>query len=197
LAAPGKTRLALQAAAELVGAYPLGAYFVTLTPLSDPGLVLPTIARTFGVADTAGGPVAEAIGEYLAGRRVLLVLDNFEHVLQATPGVGALLAAAPGLTVLATSRIPLHLAAEHEYAVPPLAMPDPGHLPEAASLGQYDAILLFLERARAVRTEFEVTTANARAIAELCARLDRLPLAIRTRGCAIKTSRAHCAPGSP
>src|SRR5262245_41105184 len=170
----GKTRLALQAAAELVDELPQGAYLVALAPISDHTLVVPAIAQTLGLAQTG----VAALGEHLARQRLLLVLDNFEHLLDAAHAVGELLAAAPSLKLLATSRIPLHLAAEHELPVPPLALPDPAHLPEPSTLSQYDAVELFVERARAVKPEFEVTTANAPAVAELCIRLDGLPLAI-------------------
>jgi predicted ATPase/DNA-binding SARP family transcriptional activator len=174
----GKTRLALQAAAELIEDFSHGVYLVALAPLSDPGLVLPAISQTLGLRESDVPSVAETLGSFLADRRVLLVLDNFEHVLAAAPPLGDLLVGAPGLKLLVTSRIPLHLAAERERPVPPLALPDPAHLPEFASLSQYEAVALFVERAQAVRGEFEVSAANAPALAELCVRLDGLPLAI-------------------
>ena len=114
------------------------------------------------------------------------MLDNFEHVLEAAPRVADLLAAAPQLKLLVTSRIPLHLSGEHEYPVPPLALPDPAHLPEVSSLSQYEAVALFVERARAVKADFAVTNANAPAVAEICVRLDGLPLAIELAAARVK-----------
>ena len=168
----GKTRLALQAAAELLEDFQQGVYLVALASLADAELVLPTIAQALGLAGS------ERLPERLRDQQLLLVIDNFEHLLDAAPAVGELLAGAPGLRVLVTSRIPLHLAGEHEYPVPPLALPDPARLPEPGSLRQYDAIALFVERARAVKPDFEVTNDNAPAVAELCVRLDGLALAI-------------------
>jgi predicted ATPase/DNA-binding SARP family transcriptional activator len=174
----GKTRLGFQAAAELIEDFPQGVFVVALAPLADPQLVLPAIARTLGLEEAAGTPLLETLAAFVADRRILLVLDNFEHVLDAAPALGELLAAAPALKLLVTSRIPLHLAAEHEFPVPPLALPDPTHLPEFTSLSQYEAVGLFVERARSVKADFEVSAANAPALAELCVRLDGLPLAI-------------------
>jgi hypothetical protein len=114
----GKTRLGLQAAAELIEDFPHGVLLVALAPLVDPDLVVPTIARTLGLERSGADSIAETLASFLGGRRVLLVLDNFEHVLDAARQVGDLLAAAPELKVLATSRIPLHLAAEREFSVP-------------------------------------------------------------------------------
>jgi predicted ATPase/DNA-binding SARP family transcriptional activator len=174
----GKTRLALQAAAELVDELPDGAFFVALAPLDDPDLVVATIAQTLGLAQSAATPIAETLARHLAERQLLLVLDNFEHLLETAPAVAALLAAAPGLKMLVTSRSPLRLAAEHELPVPPLELPDPSRLPDPASLSLYDSVALFVERARAVKPDFELSDANASAVAELCVRLDGLPLAI-------------------
>ncbi len=174
----GKTRLGVQVAAELVEHFPHGVFFVALAPVVDPDLVMPTVARTLGIADKSNTPLLEVLVAHLRNRKLLLVLDNFEHLLKAAPPLGDLLAAAPNLKMLVTSRIPLHLAAEHEFAVPPLGLPDPTNLPHVSSLPQYDAVALFIERARAVKDDFEVTSANAPAIAEICIRLDGLPLAI-------------------
>src|SRR5262249_30907262 len=120
----GKTRLALQAATELLDDYRDGVFFVALAPLDDHELVLPTIAQTLGLARTPAIPVAETLRGHLASRSLLLVLDNFEHLLEAATGVGELLAGAPTLRVLATSRSPLRLSAEHQLTVPPLELPD-------------------------------------------------------------------------
>ena len=114
------------------------------------------------------------------------MLDNFEQVLEAAPLVGELLSAAPRLKVLATSRIPLGVYGEHEYAVPPLSVPDPKRLPPIEALSQYEAVRLFIERARAAKAGFEVTNDNAPAVAEICARLDGLPLAIELAAARIK-----------
>jgi predicted ATPase/class 3 adenylate cyclase len=168
----GKTRLALQAAAELVEDFPQGVFLVALEPIADPALLLPTIGQTVGARETA------SLSDFLAPKQILLVLDNVEHLLEATPALSTLLAAAPQLKLLVTSRTPLHLSGEHELQVPPLALPDPDHLPDAAALSQYEAVALFVERARAVKADFAITNANAPAVAEICVRLDGLPLAI-------------------
>jgi predicted ATPase/class 3 adenylate cyclase len=168
----GKTRLALQAAAELVEDFPQGVFLVALEPIADADLLLPTIAQTIGAKEL------QSLKDVLAPKRLLLVLDNVEHLVEATPALSDLLAAASQLKLLVTSRTPLHLSGEHELQVPPLDVPDPKHLPEIDALSQYEAVALFLERARAVKADFAVTAANAPAIAEICVRLDGLPLAI-------------------
>ncbi len=174
----GKTRLGLQAAAELVEDFPQGVFLVALEPIADPALVLPTIAQTVGLKETATAPIADSLKEFLAHKQLLLVLDNVEQLVEAAPELAELLAAAPQLKLLVTSRTPLHLSGEHEFPVPPLSLPDPAHLPEIASLSQYESVALFIERARAVKADFAVTDANAPAIAEICVKLDGLPLAI-------------------
>ncbi len=174
----GKTRLALQAAADLIEDFPQGVFLVALAPITDPALVLPTVAQTLGLNEHGTVRLVESLSNYLRDRQLLLVLDNFEHLLDGATSIGELLASAPGLKVLATSRTPLRLAAEHEYPVPPLELPDPAHLPDVSSLSQYEAVALLVERARAVKADFAVTDANAPAVAELCVRLDGLPLAI-------------------
>jgi len=168
----GKTRLALQAAAELVEEFPQGVFLVALEPIADPELLLPTIAQTVGAKEP------RALKDALGQQRLMLVLDNVEHLVEAGPALSELLAGAPQLKLLVTSRIPLHLSGEHELQVPPLGVPDPAHLPEIDALSQYDAVALFVERAQAVKADFAVTSANAPAIAEICVRLDGLPLAI-------------------
>jgi predicted ATPase/DNA-binding SARP family transcriptional activator len=171
----GKTRLALAVADALEPELRDGAVFVNLAPLADPELVVPTIAEALDVREGVRSLV-EGVSEHLSERRLLLVLDNFEQLLSAAPLVGELLAAAPRLWVLATSRAPLHLAAEHEYPVPPFDVPDAG-LPFEA-LVQTDALRLFAARARAVDHAFELDETSAAAVAGVCARLDGLPLAI-------------------
>jgi predicted ATPase/class 3 adenylate cyclase len=174
----GKTRLSIQAAHDLLGEYEDGAFFVPLASITDPSLVVPTIAETLSVPEDPTRMPIESLTDHLAGKEVLLVLDNFEQVLEAAPEVGALLTSTERVSVLATSREPLGLSGEHEYPVPPLGLPDIRHLPSLASLSQYEAVALFIERARAVRPDFEVTNENAPAVAEITTRLDGLPLAI-------------------
>jgi predicted ATPase/class 3 adenylate cyclase len=173
----GKTRLSLQLAAEATEGYPDGVHWVPLGLIGEASLVLPTIAQAVGLPDPRGR-AREHLVEHLADKRVLLVLDNFEQVLDAGPEIAELLEHLPGVTVLATSRSPLRIYGEHEYPVPPLAVPDPRHLPDLESLSHFASVALFIERAGAVRPGFRVDATNAPAIAEICARLDGLPLAI-------------------
>ncbi len=175
----GKTRLAIQVAAGVADAFAAGVAFVSLAPLADPELVAPGIARTVGVTEAGGPPLAERLQAHLRDQHLLLVLDNFEQVLAAAPLVTDLLAAAAHLKVLVTSRAPLRLSGEHEYPVPPLALPaDPCHPPPVERLRRYAAVRLFSERARAITPDFQLTEATAPAVAAICARLDGLPLAI-------------------
>ena len=174
----GKTRLALQAAAELLDDFADGVYFVELATISDASLVAPTIAKTLGMKETSDQTLVEGLKAYLRLKHMLLVLDNFEQILEAAPLVMELLVAAPKLKVLVTSRMLLRLYGEHEFVVPPFAVPDPAHLPALERMIEYDAIRLFIERAQAVKADFTITKTNAPAIAEICARLDGLPLAI-------------------
>src|SRR5688572_21526390 len=147
----GKTRLAFKVAAELLDDFEHGVFPVELAPIGDPALVPSTIARALGVADAGGRPVVEALKDYLSRRSLLLVPDNFEHLLPATPLLAELLASSAGFKVLATSREPLRVRGEREYAVLPLALPDPGRPPSAAALRDYAAVALFVERAQAIR----------------------------------------------
>ncbi len=174
----GKTRLALQVAAELLEDFVDGAYFVDLAPISDPALVASTIAQPLGVPEIGDQPLIVGLKAHLKRKQKLLLLDNFEQVLSAAPLVVELLAAAPKLKVLITSRAVLHVSGEHEFVVPPLALPNPAERPPLERLIQYDAVRLFIERAQAVKADFSVTNETAPAIAEICARLDGLPLAI-------------------
>jgi non-specific serine/threonine protein kinase len=182
----GKTRLALEAARAVGGAFPDGVVVVPLAGLADPALVPAAIAQALGVRETAEEPPLEALRAALRGARLLLVLDNFEHLLAAAPLVPALLAVCPGLTALATSRAPLRVTGEHEHPVPPLTLPGPGaggaRAPGPpgtdAGGGASEAVRLFVERARAVRPGFALTAENAPAVAEVCRRLDGLPLAL-------------------
>jgi predicted ATPase/class 3 adenylate cyclase len=179
----GKTRLALQAAADLVDEFPDGVFFVALEAVEDPALILPTIAQTLGVNETGSSTIGDALGHFLGGRRLLLVLDNLEQLLDAAPELRQVFSPTR-VKLLVTSRAPLRLSGEHEYQVPPLALPIPGASHEAVS--QYDAVALFIERARSVRADFEVTSENAPAVAEICVRLDGLPLAIELAGARVR-----------
>ncbi|HYV01445.1 MAG TPA: adenylate/guanylate cyclase domain-containing protein [Actinomycetota bacterium] len=182
----GKTRLALRVAGEVQGTYADGVFFVPLAPITEPGLVVPTIGLALGIGEDPARSPVETLAEHLRDREILLVLDNFEQVLDAAPDVGDILAASPGVNVLATSREALHLHGEREYPIPPLELPDPAHLPPFEALSQYEAVVLFVERARAVRPDFSVTNENAPAVAEICARLDGLPLAIELAAARVK-----------
>jgi predicted ATPase len=182
----GKTRLALQAAADLLDAFPDGTFFAQLATLTDAELFLSAVAETLGVKEIGEQPLDESLKDYLSERRLLLVPDNFEQVLDAAPAVSGLLAGAPGLKVLATSRAPLGLYGEHEFPVPPLSMPDLKSRPPLESLTQYEAVGLFVERARALKPDFKVTNESAPAVAEICVRLDGLPLAIELAAARIK-----------
>ncbi len=175
----GKTRLALQVAAELLTRFQDGACFVDLSPVTDPALVPAAVANALGVPETAGRPILDGVKEHLRHRELLQVVDNFEQVAEAGPLIEELLTAAPRLRTLVTSRVVLSLRGEQEYAVPPLHVPDPGRLPPGlAVLGAVEAVRLFNERARAANPRFGLTEQNASVVAEITARLDGLPLAI-------------------
>ncbi len=182
----GKTRLALQAAAEVVEQFPDGVWFVPLAPLSDPALVPAALAAALGVREEGGRPLHDALGDVLREKRLLLVLDNVEHLLSAAPLVGTLLTVAPGLTVVATSRAPLRLRAEREHPVLPLGLPRRKPPPTLEQVGQYEAVRLFISRAEAVKPDFTVTNETAPAVAEICHRLDGLPLAIELAAARVK-----------
>jgi class 3 adenylate cyclase len=167
----GKTRLALRVAAELVENYRNGVFLVALAPISDPELVVFTIAKTLGVKERSGESLSAALGAELADKQLLLVLDNFEQVVDAATEVGQLLAAAPQLRLLVTSRESLQIGGEHEYAVPPLS--------------ESEAVALFTERAREVRMDF-VLDGDLAPVEDICARLDRLPLAIELAAARVK-----------
>jgi predicted ATPase/DNA-binding CsgD family transcriptional regulator len=174
----GKTRLGLQVAAELSEQFAEGVFFVNLAPIGDPALVLSTIAQTLGIQESATRPLLDILQAVLQEKQLLLVLDNFEQVVGAAIEVTALLTRCPRLKVLVTSRAALHLTGEHRFPVPPLLLPDPRHLPDLVALSQYEAVALFIARAMAARPEFLVSNATAPAVADICVRLDGLPLAI-------------------
>src|SRR5215207_913826 len=192
----GKTRLAVAVAAGLVDYWPDGVVFAGLAPITDPGLVATTILQAFGVVDLGGSPPRERLLNLLRGKRYLLVLDNFEQLVDAAPVVGDLLESCPGLAVLVTSRVALRLRGEHEFPVPPLALPEPveraGDLTDIEMLGSFPAVALFVDRARSVRPDFSLTEENAAAVVEICHRLDGLPLAIELAAarCKVLTPQA-------
>ena len=182
----GKTRLSLRVAEQLQPEYPGGAFFVELAPIRDAGMIPTTIAQSIGLREDPQRPVIDLLEEHLRDLRLLLVVDNFEQVVDGAPLLGRLLAAAPRLTVLVSSREVLHLRGEQEYPVPPLGVPDPSvHLPVEV-LTRFDAVALFVQRARAVRPDFDLDEQNAPAVASICARLDGLPLAIELAAARIK-----------
>jgi predicted ATPase/class 3 adenylate cyclase len=206
----GKTRLAMEAAAEALDDFADGVSFVNLAPVRDSDLVTATIAQTLGVKEAGSQPLIERLNDCLQDKHLLLLLDNFEQVLDAAPHVAELLAAAPGLKILVTSRETLHLRGEYEFPVAPLALPPRSptqgegaqagvlvqNLPLSPAwergpggegdLTQYDAVRLFIERAQAVKPDFRVTNATAPAAAEICHRLDGLPLAIELAAARVK-----------
>jgi predicted ATPase len=174
----GKTRLALHVAGELVDRFAQGVWFVPLAGVSDPAQVPMSIIQALNMKSSPSLSPLQSLITYLRNKHVLLVLDNFEHVEEAATTVSELLAAVPGLKVLVTSRSVLHLYGEHEFSVPPLDLPGPGLAPKATQLSHYGAIQLFVERAQAVQPDFVFTDENAAAIAQICARVDGLPLAL-------------------
>ncbi len=174
----GKSRLALHLALDLLERFEDGAFLIRLAPITDPNLVVSTISQTLGVNESTEVSLFDGLKAYLRDKRMLLLLDNFEHVITAAPAVSELLEACPRLKIIVTSRAPLHIRAERELPVPPLALPDRDQLPDAERLTQYAAVKLFVERAVSVRPDFVVTNENAPAVAEICHRLDGLALAI-------------------
>ncbi len=183
----GKSRLALHAALELGARFPDGTYLVPLETISEPELVLPAIARTLQISQSAGGQrLIDVLTQQLRSRQVLLLLDNFEHLLPAAPHIADLLERCPNLKMIVTSRAPLHLRAERQLPVPPLAIPARRGVLDLQPISQYPAIQLFVERARAVKPDFEVTSDNAVAVCDICKRLDGLPLAIELAAARIR-----------
>lgn len=178
----GKTSLAMSVAREVSRLYPDGLTFVDLAPLSDPGLVLANVAQALGVSPQAGSSLLDALASYLERRQALILLDNFEQVIEAAADVGRLVAWCPGLTILVTSRRALSVRDEQVYPVQPLGLPGPtgggGAAPDVQKVGQAPAVALFVERARSREPGFALTAANVAAVAALCSHLDGLPLAI-------------------
>ncbi len=185
----GKTRLAVEVASGLVERFPGGIHFVPLSSLSDPGLIPSVIVQALGIREAGGQSPLKILKENLQDSLrapMLLLLDNFEHLMQAAPTVAELLAMGPNLKILVTSRAALHVYGEHEFPVPPLALPDSRSMPPLEVLSQYPAVALFVQRAVAAKPDFELNRENAAAVAEICARLDGLPLAIELAAARVK-----------
>jgi predicted ATPase len=185
----GKTRLALQVANGLVERFPGGTHFVPLSPVSDPGLIASVIVQILGIREAGGqsplGILKKNLQDSSRGP-MLLVLDNFEHLVKAAPTVAELLAVAPNLKILVTSRAALHVYGEHEFPVPPLGLPDARSTSSVQVLSQCPAVALFVQRAIAAKPDFELNQGNAAAVTEICARLDGLPLAIELAAARVK-----------
>ena len=173
----GKTRLALQAAAEMVDEFEHGAFFVPLE-IDDPALVMPTLAETLDVRESSGRSLMPALKEALSNKQMAILLDNFEHLIKAAPSLADLMAAAPRVKFLVTSRSVLRLRGEREIRIPTLSLPRGSRLPPLDELLKFPAIALFTQRARDARPDFELSEDNAAAVVEICRRLDGLPLAI-------------------
>ncbi len=182
----GKTRMALQIATDLRQDFSAGVCFVSLETLRDPALVAPTIANALGLRESARESVLNQLKGSLREQHFLLVLDNFEQVAAAAPLLSELLAACPQLKVLVSSRTRLHIRGEHEYVVPPLALPDPNQLADSGALSQYAAVAFFLQCVWTLQPEFQISSTSTRAIAEICLRLEGVPLAIELAAARIK-----------
>ena len=185
----GKTRLALEVADRTTEDFADGVVFVDLAPLRDPALVIPGVAQRLGLEDRGAVAVHNRLTEYLGGKHLLLVFDNFEHLIEARESVLGLLEACPRLVVLATSRVALRVRGEREYRVAPLALPEESASPK--TLQRSPAVELFLERARAAGTELTLSTGTGPVVAEICARLDGLPLAIELAAAWVKLLPPH------
>ena len=181
----GKTRLSLEAGRALLDCFSNGVYFVDLAQISDPSLVLSTIAHTLGIREGGGQPTLEKLKDYLGSKEMLLIFDNFEQVTAAAPDVAELLAAAPGIKVIVTSRILLQLRGEQEYPVSPLGIPGDEEQSLEKLLG-YESVALFQQQAKSVQPRFEITDENLSAVVEICRRLDGLPLAIEIAAARIR-----------
>lgn len=185
----GKTRLGLQAAGDMLDHFPGGVYFVSLAAVNDPSLIPSAINQTLGVRETKGQTAAQVLKEFLENllsTPLLVLLDNFEHLTPAAAMVAELLTMAPNLKALVTSRAALHVYGEHEFPVPPFALPASRSSLPLEVVSQYPAVSLFLQRAIAVKPDFEVTEESTRTVAEICARLDGLPLAIELAAARVK-----------
>src|SRR5271168_1022361 len=185
----GKTRLAVEVASGLTEQFPGGIHFVPLSPLSDPSLIASAIVQTLGIWETGGQSPLEILKKYLQdsfSAPMLFLLDNFEHLVRGAATVAELLTMNPDLKVLVTSRAALHVYGEQEFPVPPLALPDSRSMPSVETLSNCPAVALFVQRAVAAKADFELNRENAPAVAEICARLDGLPLAIELAAARVK-----------
>jgi predicted ATPase len=188
----GKSRLALQIGLEMFDQFKDGVYLVKLEPISDPNLVISSIAETLGIRESPGSrPISEMLKEYLRDKQMLLILDNFEQVVEVAPCVAELLEACPGLKCIVTSRTPLRLRAEKELPVPPLTIPNQQEFINLDNVSKFTAIELFIQRAHAVKPNLFITNANIPAVAEICYHLDGLPLAIELAASRIKLLTLH------
>ncbi len=184
----GKTRLSLQVAADLLDQYVNGVWLIELAALSDPALVPQAIADVLGVQEQPGKTMQRSLVEALRPKQLLLVLDNCEHLVAACASLAAdLLRTCPQIHILATSREPLNIAGEQSYRVPSLSLPDPKQTQNAETLSQYEAVRLFIERVQAMQPSFTVTNANAPAVAQVCWRLDGIPLAIELAAARVRS----------
>ena len=183
----GKTRLGLELASSLVDNFPAGVYYVSLAAVLDADQVLPAIASALDFLETGDRPLLENLGDYLHDKRILLFLDNFEQVLDAATVVAELLSTCSRLKILVTSRESLHIRAEHEFQVLPLNLPDARQMQTAKALLTCSSVLLFVQRAQAVKPNFDFDDENASAVAEICTRLDGLPLALELGAVLIRT----------
>jgi predicted ATPase/DNA-binding CsgD family transcriptional regulator len=182
----GKTRLGLHVAAEVVEEFAEGVFFISLAPISDPDLVVPTIAEVFGIKEVGDRILLDLLKAYLQYKCLLLVLDNFEQVLNSAVQVAELLASCPHIKVLVTSRAVLHVRGEQEFPVPPLAIPNLKQISDLIALSRYESVALFLQRSQAILPDFQMNESNAGAIAEICIHLDGLPLALELAAARIK-----------
>jgi predicted ATPase len=182
----GKTRLAIAVASSAANAFADGVAFVELAPVANPALILPTFARTLGVRERGTQTLGDSVVNFLEDKQLLLVLDNCEHLVAAAPIVADALAACPDLVILATSRTPLHIRAEWEFPVAPLALPDAQDLPPPPELAAIPSVDLFVARAEAANRTFALTAGNARDVAAITVQLDGLPLAIELAAARVK-----------
>jgi predicted ATPase/class 3 adenylate cyclase len=182
----GKTRLAIEVGRQLLSEFEDGVHLVALASVGDPSLVVSRIAQSVGLQESAGEAPFEGLSNFLRDKSMLLVLDNFEGVTDAAALISELLAECPDVKVLATTRASLRISSEHEFQVPPLELPELDYLPDIEELSRHSAVKLFVERAQAVKADFALTNANARIIAEICHRLDGLPLAIELAAVRVK-----------
>ena len=182
----GKTRLALQVATGLLADFPDGVSFVSLAPISDPDLVISTIAQVLELKESGARPLLDLLTAFLRDKHLLLLLDNFEQIITAAPALADLLEACPQLNMLVTSREVLRVRGEHEYLVPPLPVPDLKQRTDSETLSHYASVTLFTQRAQAVNPDFQITETNASTIAAICARMDGLPLALELAAARLK-----------